>query len=108
MSNVLTLSKSYGTFFNNMRLVAASPFMGTYLGVAKCGENDWAGVLFWPTVACIVLSPVLIPLTAVTSVIALGLSLCATLSMAVTYPVAAVMDCCENSEREAKPLLMKV
>jgi len=111
MSYAGKLTAGYAGFFKKMGLFSHLPISGTFNQIHKCfvphamsAGAEIMGGLYAAGVTCILL-PVLLPLAAVTSSIALVLAAAAVLTTPFTYSVAAVMDCVESREPAARPLL---
>lgn len=106
MTNVKKLTEGYCGFFKTMGSFSYLPYSKTvdlaFGGINKSGDCVsvvvGSGIALFAT---IILTPILLPLTAITAAIALMLVVLAALTAPFTYPVAAIMDCC-NSEDSSR------
>jgi|SRR5580704_11373335 hypothetical protein len=98
MSNTLSLTHSYGSFFWGCTKVAISPYTATFNAIANSSkENNDIETAVAATAVCGILTfvvPVLPMLTSITGTFAAIAALLAIYSMFLTYPVAITLDAC--------------
>lgn len=96
-----TLTGSYIGFLTTLPFVAASPYLlafaagGLGLDVIKVsnpGPNGEARVIVNGAATCLVLTPILLPMTVLTCGLAITGAIIAGISATVTYPTALALD----------------
>lgn len=101
MSNILSLTRSYGFFFRDCAKFAISPYTDTFSKIANADRNERSEYLKnigAATVICGIFTfviPILPVLTALTCAFSAIAVLLAVSSLFITYPLAIVIDVCD-------------
>lgn len=103
------LTAGYIGFLTTLPFVAASPYLLAFAAGGFCfdfikhpnpGPNGEGNFIINGAATCVVLTPILLPITALTCGIAITGAIIAGLSTIVSYPTAMALDYCNSNHLE--------